>query len=118
MPEVDTKEAVQTSNGTIVYKGKEENSSVDLAVQPTTKGVRNLVRINDATAPKEYNFNIKIPEGSKLVSAADYLGADFDTKEVFIVDEKIKFRVFSLLHGLKMLMVMIFQPITKLEGMI
>ncbi|PCK70543.1 hypothetical protein PL1_2861 [Paenibacillus larvae subsp. larvae B-3650] len=88
LPKVDTKEAIQTSNGTIVYKGKEENSSVDLAVQPTTKGVRNLVRINDATAPKEYNFNIKIPEGSKLVSAADYLGADFDTKEVFIVDEK------------------------------
>ncbi|MEJ9209241.1 hypothetical protein, partial [Paenibacillus larvae] len=43
LPKVDTKEAIQTSNGTIVYKGKEENSSVDLAVQPTTKGVRNCM---------------------------------------------------------------------------
>ncbi|MGE1166350.1 hypothetical protein ACQJ0Y_24620 [Peribacillus simplex] len=79
-------EAIKTDNGTIVYDNSE--SSVALAVQPTDEGVKSLIKIKDATAPKEYKFEIDLPEGSKLITSADYLGEEYDTKEVFIVNSE------------------------------
>ncbi|WP_243291289.1 hypothetical protein [Bacillus sp. FJAT-47783] len=78
--------AIKTDNGTIVYDNSD--SSLALAVQPTSEGVKSLIKIKNATAPKEYKFEIDVPEGSKLITAADYLGEEFDTKEVFIVNSE------------------------------
>ncbi|MFC4619207.1 hypothetical protein ACFO4N_10825 [Camelliibacillus cellulosilyticus] len=75
---------IKSDDGTIVYDNKDQN--VGLAVQPTEDGVRNLINIKDKTAPKIYKFDIDVPEGSRLVKAVDYLGEEFDTGEVFIVD--------------------------------
>ncbi|MEC1260300.1 hypothetical protein P9D34_07535 [Bacillus swezeyi] len=75
---------VATKNGTIVFD--HPNSSVGFGVQPTKDGVRNLIKIKNKTAPKEYKYDLQLPEGSKLMTAAEYLGEEFDTGEVFVVD--------------------------------
>ncbi len=78
-----------SKNGTVVYQ--DEDSSVDLAAQAINdgnmEGVRSLITIKDKTAPRKYDYNINLSEGSRLVTAADYLGKEFDTKEVYIVDK-------------------------------
>ncbi|MEW5323810.1 hypothetical protein V2J23_17335 [Geobacillus thermoleovorans] len=88
LPKLNSEDAVKTENGTIVYHSANEPS--DLAVQPTTEGIRSLIVIKDASAPHEYRFTIDVPDGEKLVSAAEYLGEEFDTGEVFIVDSDNK----------------------------
>lgn len=49
------------------------------------------MNIKDSSAPKEYKFELYIPEGHKVISSADYFGdvpgSELDTEEVFIVDE-------------------------------
>lgn len=55
-----------------------------------------MINIIDKEAPKEYQFKIKLPVGSSLVSAKDYLGEENDTKEVFIINsDNIITNVFS-----------------------
>ncbi|MCY9339954.1 hypothetical protein MOF28_16575 [Bacillus haynesii] len=75
---------VETENGTIVYD--HPNSNVGLAVQPTNDGVRNLIKIKNHHASKRYQYDLQLPPGSRLVTAAQYLGEEFDTGEVFVVD--------------------------------
>ncbi|HFR4221547.1 MULTISPECIES: hypothetical protein [Bacillus] len=84
LPELNSSEVIQTNNGTLIYQ--DENQPADLAVQTTKDGVRSLIKIKNQSAPKEYEFAIDIPNGGKLVSSAEYLGQEFDTGEVFIVD--------------------------------
>ncbi|MGG3691866.1 hypothetical protein [Heyndrickxia ginsengihumi] len=83
---IDDAEAIKANDGTIVYNKTSNDSPVALAVQPNEDGVKSLINIKDSTAPKEYKFHITLPEGSRLVTAADYLGDEYDTKEVFVVN--------------------------------
>ncbi|MGE6517613.1 hypothetical protein [Lysinibacillus sphaericus] len=77
-----------TESGSYEYKN---DGPVDLIIQPTEFGVRSVVNIKDSSAPKEYKFELDIPEGHKVISSADYFGdvpeSELDTEEVFIVDE-------------------------------
>uniref|UniRef100_UPI00402AA794 hypothetical protein n=1 Tax=Bacillus sp. DX2.2 TaxID=3073452 RepID=UPI00402AA794 len=84
LPDLNLKDAMKTENGTIVYQ--DTTKPVDLAVQTTKDGVRSLINIKNSSAPHEYKFTVNVPNGGKLVSAAEYLGAEFDTGEVFTVD--------------------------------
>ncbi len=85
LPDVGTGSATATGNGTIVYPGAD--SATDLAVQPTVNGVRSLVVINNASAAKEYRFDLHLPagavaekqeDGSVTVSKGEELLGTFD----------------------------------------
>lgn len=87
LPKDNNIDAVSKSDtGTILYYNK-NYAPVDYSVQPTKDGVKSLITINDSSASKEYKFNLDLPEGSKLVTSADYLGSEYDTGEVYIVDD-------------------------------
>ncbi|WP_175412423.1 hypothetical protein [Streptomyces sp. TRM64462] len=62
LPDVAKSSATATDNGTIVYSGAD--SATDVAVQPTVNGVRSLVVINNASAAKEYRFDLHLPDGA------------------------------------------------------
>ncbi|MFC4076708.1 hypothetical protein [Salinithrix halophila] len=83
-PKIGLKNGVLTDNGTVVYEDK--NHPVDFSVQVTNESVRSLIKIDNASAPHEYSFTLDLPKGTKLVSAKDYLGEEYDTGEVFVVD--------------------------------
>ncbi|MBV4423298.1 hypothetical protein [Clostridium tyrobutyricum] len=75
-----------SNNGTILYKNTINNSS-NIALQPINDGFKALININSNLADKEYAFTFNLPKDSKLVSSASYLGKQYDTKEIFIVDK-------------------------------
>lgn len=53
----------QNLNGNIVYNNP--NNPVGTVVQPTADGgVRTLVTIHDASAPREYRFDLSLPDGA------------------------------------------------------
>lgn len=94
LPEIVVDErGVLTDDGTVVYTNEEE--SITIGVQPLKEikdevfleGVRTTITISDSSASKEYEFAYDLQEGSKLVTAADYLGEEYDTGEVYIVDQ-------------------------------
>ena len=79
-----------TKNGTVIYKNEEQ--PVSFAVQPINnnsfEGVRTLKNIKKNTAPKEYSFTFDLDEGSKLISDSEYLGEEFSSGEIFIVNSE------------------------------
>lgn len=79
-----------TKNGTVIYKN--EDQPVSFAVQPINnnsfEGVRTLINIKNNTAPKEYSFTFDLDEGSKLISDSEYLGEEFSSGEIFIVNSE------------------------------
>lgn len=79
-----------TENGTVIYKNEEQ--PVSFAVQPINnnsfEGVRTLINIKNNTAPKEYSFTFDLDEGSKLISDSEYLGEEFSSGEIFIVNSE------------------------------
>ncbi|WP_052137905.1 hypothetical protein [Heyndrickxia ginsengihumi] len=79
---LDAGNPVVTESGSYVYTADKE---LNLIVQPTIDGVRTVLNIKDASAPKSYKFDLRLSPGDKLVTAADYLGNEYDTGEVFIV---------------------------------
>ncbi|MBU3102020.1 MULTISPECIES: hypothetical protein [Clostridium] len=76
----------KSANGTSVYNN-EVNSNANVALQPINDGIRNLIIINNLSASKEYTFGFNLPKGSKLITAKEYLGAEYDTKEVYVVNK-------------------------------
>ncbi|KFM99601.1 hypothetical protein [Bacillus clarus] len=86
LPKLNSKNAIKTENGTIIYQ--DPNEPADLAVQTTKDGVRSLIKIKDASAPNEYKFIVNIPNGGKLITSAEYMGEEYDTGEIFIVDSE------------------------------
>ncbi|MCU4864141.1 hypothetical protein OB981_29480 [Bacillus cereus] len=86
LPELNSSKVIQTNNGTLIYQDK--NQPTDLALQTTKDGIRSLIKIKNQFAPKEYKFGIDIPNGGRLVTSAEYLGKEYDTGEVFIVDSE------------------------------
>lgn len=63
------------------------DSNSELSLQNTDQGFRALVKIDNENANNEYKFTFKLNPGQKLITAAEYLGAEFDTGEVYIVNE-------------------------------
>ncbi|PGZ48261.1 hypothetical protein COE56_20360 [Bacillus anthracis] len=86
LPELNSSKVIQTNHGTLIYQDK--NQPTDLALQTTKDGIRSLIKIKNQFAPKEYKFGIDIPNGGRLVTSAEYLGKEYDTGEVFIVDSE------------------------------
>ena len=81
-------------NDTVIYT--DENSNVFYGVQALQilgrneqmiEGVRTTITIDNCTASNRYEFTYDLDEGQKMVSSAEYLGEEFDTNEVFIVNE-------------------------------
>lgn len=75
--EAELSDAIVTTNGTIVYEG---DNDATVSVQPlqieesdlTVMGNRTMVTIENKNASKEYSFEYKLPENSRLVKAEDY----------------------------------------------
>jgi hypothetical protein len=84
LPRTTGRPAVRQAGGTVVFA--EAAKPADIAVQPTGDGARVLINIKKATAHREYQFPVDVPAGGRLVSAAELLGADFDTGEIFVAD--------------------------------
>lgn len=80
-----------SESGMMVYNCEKD---VSVAVQPLTEqvgdeqidSVRALITISKETAPHEYDFEFDLQDGEKLVTAKEYLGADYDTGEAYVVD--------------------------------
>lgn len=83
LPEEFKGDAVQ-GNNTTLYK---TDSNSELGLQNTDQGFRALVKIDNENAHNEYKFTFKLNPGQKLITTAEYLGAEFDTGEVYIVNE-------------------------------
>ncbi|MFZ1354107.1 MAG: hypothetical protein WAS52_06070 [Enterococcus aquimarinus] len=62
------------------------DSATELGLQNTEQGFRALIKIDNETANHGYTFTFNLEEGQKLVTAAEYLGSEYDTGEVYIVD--------------------------------
>lgn len=85
------KQGLLSKKGTVVYDCEED---VSISVQPLTEqvgneqldSVRALISISKGTAPHEYEFVFDLQNGEKLVSAKEYLGDEYDTGEVYVVD--------------------------------
>lgn len=75
-----------SKNGTITYTN-ETSEDANIALQPTKDGIRSLITINNSSASKEYTFVFNIPKSSKLITAKEYLGSEFDTKEVYVLNK-------------------------------
>ncbi len=86
-------EGILTDGGTIVYGT--EDASAAIGVQPlqervgsvNLESVRTAICIADADAPKSYHFQFNLKDGQRLVTAADYLGEEYDTGEVYVIDD-------------------------------
>lgn len=83
LPEEFNGDAIQGDN-TALYK---TDSDSELGLQNTDQGFRALVKIDNENANNEYKFTFNLNPGQKLMTAAEYLGAEFDTGEVYIVNE-------------------------------
>lgn len=79
-----------SNKGTIVYTN--DNSSVSFGVQPIydtgIDGVRTLIAINNENSPKEYTFDFNLDEGTKLITDSEYLGEEFSSGEIFIINDE------------------------------
>lgn len=84
LPDTTSRAAVLDRSGTVVFA--DDSSAADVAVQATAEGARALVNIKDRSAPSSYAFPVDGPAGSRLVTAADLLGPQYDTGEVLLLD--------------------------------
>lgn len=90
--EAEDAEGILTDKGTIVYENQDASAAIGVQpLQETVAGVnfesvRTTICIADKDAAKEYDFQFDLEEGQKLVTAADYLGEEYDTGEVYVVD--------------------------------
>lgn len=91
--EAEDAEGTLTDEGTVVYENKDASAAIGVQpLQETVAGmnfesVRTTICIADADAAKEYDFQFDLEEGQKLMTAADYLGEEYDTGEVYVVND-------------------------------
>ena len=64
----------------------------DVTITQTNGNSKGVFTINNCNASKFYKFKFNLNPGESLITARDYLGEDFDTGEVFVIDayNKIK----------------------------
>lgn len=75
--ELKAEKGVSTDEGTVVYQSHE---NVDICVQAITNeqdgiafdGIREMVTIKDARAPREYTYNLDIPDDYEIITSEDY----------------------------------------------
>lgn len=87
---------VLTDNGTVVYNSTGANVSVGVqALKEENSGtlcesVKTLVAMNNANAPKEYDFTFDLPEGYRLVKDYDYNDEfdEYDCGQIFVVNDQ------------------------------
>lgn len=93
--EAEGMEAELTNNDIAVYTN--DKSDVSFGVQSlqmvgdnetTMEGVRTIITIENSKAAKDYSFTYDLNSGEKLISSAEYLGTEYDTNEIFIVNER------------------------------
>lgn len=87
--EAKNSNVTKTDNGTILYtkKGSLNSFGTQILSSNEMEGIRSLITINTPNASKEYEFKFNLKKGSRLVSDSDYLGKDFSSGEIFIVDK-------------------------------
>lgn len=61
--------------------------NADITMTKTDERSNGIFTINNCNASKLFNFKFNLNPGESLVTARDYLGEEFDTGEVFVVDE-------------------------------
>lgn len=90
--EVKNSEAYVSDSGIVMYQNSDENITIGVqSLQESNdsvnfEGYRTTIVIDDANAQKDYSFEYNLDEGCKLISAAEYLGDEYDTGEVYLVD--------------------------------
>lgn len=70
LPATGSVNGVKSGQGTVTYPNAAADGA-DLAVQPTDDGIRALVTIKDADAPREYRFPLTLPQGATAEAQAD-----------------------------------------------
>lgn len=90
--EVADTDGVITEKGTVVHNSDEDVTVSVQAIQEQQgdlfiEGVRSVVTIEDADAPREYSFNYDLPKGYEIVRSEDYY-ADEDAEKgwIYIID--------------------------------
>lgn len=90
---IETSNAVVTQNGTVIYNGDKDVSVAVQAIQEkqddlTIEGVRSMVIIDNANAPKEYSFEYNLPKGCELITSEEYYGTEnAETGWIYIIDK-------------------------------
>lgn len=88
-------ESALTEDGTLIYD--DNKSDVSFGIQPlqvtgnnqtVMEGVRTTIVIDNDSAPKSYSFSYDLNDGERIVSSAEYLGKEYDTGELYIVNEE------------------------------
>lgn len=65
---------------------KTNDTSIQMMVNPQNE--QGIMSINNNNSPKEYTFTLNLNPFEHLVTSKNYLGAEFDTGEVYIVNNK------------------------------
>lgn len=55
--------------------------------EQTIEGLRTSIIIDNANCPKEYKFTFELEDGDRFVTAKEFLGEKYDTREVFVFDK-------------------------------
>jgi len=77
----------RASRDLLLYGSKQ---GTKLGLQSTEGGFRALVQIMSSCASHDYPFTFQLNKGQRLAYAADYLGKEFDTGEVYVVNAQNK----------------------------
>ena len=55
--------------------------------EQTIEGLRMSIIIDNANCRKEYKFTFELEDGDRFVTAKEFLGEKYDTREVFVFDK-------------------------------
>jgi hypothetical protein len=73
----------RTNRDLILYNSKRGSK---LGLQSTGEGFRALIQIDGAQASHEYTFTFHLQKGYRLITAKNYLGDEFDTGEIYVLN--------------------------------
>ena len=73
--------------------------------EQTIEGLRTSIIIDNANCPKEYKFTFELEDGDRFVTAKEFLGEKYDTREVFVFDKDNNMKYVLSQRGLRMRMV-------------
>ncbi|MCI7680482.1 hypothetical protein ACQQ9V_06515 [Hornefia butyriciproducens] len=97
LPEqVSSGEGLITDDGTVVYHSADEDMAVSVQALKERKNgtqyetVKTLVTIENANAPRKYNFKFDLPSGYHLVKDYDYDDEfdEYDCGQIFVIDDQ------------------------------
>ena len=91
--EVKKVKSIVSEKGTAIYNCVDEDMSVavqaisDKQMGVTIDSVRTMVTIENATAPRIYEFDFYLPDGCRLLKSEDYHGNNSDAGYIYIVND-------------------------------